>query len=108
MAEPALTDVFPGTTQTATTITIPKSVFPLLTPLAVNTGDQIAVALLLRLRSFYTSERRTSDPDTSITGALGTPSIDINFETGTNFMVRPIEFNLYSTLSLPELDPDSY
>lgn len=108
MAEPTLAQIFPGATQTATTITIPKTAFPLLGALAENRGDSIAVAILLRLKDFYTADKRATDPDVSIIGRLNSPAIDINFETGANYIDRPIEFSLYSTLSLPELDPDSY
>lgn len=50
---PTLSEVFPGATQTGTSITIPKSALPTLTPTANNGGDALVVGLLLALVSVY-------------------------------------------------------
>lgn len=50
---PSIAEVFPGATQTATAITIPKSALPTLTPTANNGGDALVVGLLLALVQAY-------------------------------------------------------
>ena len=50
---PNLSEVFPGATQTATAITIPKAALPTLTPTADNGGDALVVGLLLALVQAY-------------------------------------------------------
>lgn len=54
MSHLSFTDVFgANATQDATTITILKSDFPALTPLANNNGEQILLAILLNLHKFF-------------------------------------------------------
>ena len=108
MAEAALTEIFPGATQDLNSVTIPKSSLATLTAASVNKGDAISAALLISLKNFYTAERRTAEPLTSIVAEVGRPSVDINFESGLNYLNRPLEFSLYSELNLPDLDADSY
>lgn len=108
MAEAALTEIFPGATQNLTSITLPKSALLTLTAQEENRGDSISAAILISLKNFYTQERRTADPLISIVAEEGRPSVDINFESGLNYLNRPIEFSLYSELNLPSLDADSY
>ena len=50
-----LSEVFPGATQTATAITIPKAALPTLTPTADNGGDALVVGMLLALVQVYQS-----------------------------------------------------
>jgi len=67
MPEPTINDIFgAGATQTATSITILKADLPTLTAAAVNRGDQMFVALILRAQANLTVAARNLDLDRSI------------------------------------------
>lgn len=51
-----ISDIFPGATQTVSTITIPKAALPSLTAQAANGGDAIVAGLLLALRACYQAQ----------------------------------------------------
>lgn len=51
-----ISDIFPGATQTVSTVTIPKAALPSLTAQAANGGDAIVAGLLLALRSCYQAQ----------------------------------------------------
>lgn len=51
-----LADIFPGATQTVSTVTIPKAALPSLTAQAANGGDAIVAGLLLALRACYQAQ----------------------------------------------------
>jgi hypothetical protein len=118
MAEITLTELFPGATQDLTTITIPKSAFTGLTPLAVNKGDQILAAILIRSLTVYPLTKRGGNPTAtppvaadlavSITVELGQRSIATDFETGTEYQEQGITARLYKLLPSSTLDPDDY
>ena len=108
MAELPLSDIFPGSTQNEISITIPKAALATLVAKKGNRGDSIIAAMLITLKDFYTQERRDANPDASIVANLGRVGVDTNFDSGLNYVIRPIEFSLYSELSLPELDAESY
>lgn len=108
--EPTLNDIFPGALQDINEIIIPKTALAAagLSIAETNAADRIVVAILILLKDFYTEARRTANPDTSIVAVANAPNVDINYNTGINYLNRPIEFLLYSPLTLPDLDPDSY
>lgn len=108
--EPTLSDIFPGALQDINEIIIPKTALAAagLSVTETNAADRIVVAILILLKDFYTEARRTANPNASIVGVESTPNVDINFDSGINYLNRPIEFSLYSPLALPDLDPDSY
>lgn len=91
MAEPTIQDVFgAGATQTATAITILKSDLPTLTPAAVNRGEQMFMAIILKAQSDLTTAARDLDLDRSI-------SIEPSFDQVTSRTVGGVTNNYYQT-----------
>lgn len=108
MPVPTLQDVFPGATQTAAAITIPKASLPTLTAAADNNGQQIFVGLILAAAKVLTTAARDADPD---------KKVEITYDGQTIFSIagstnldRQDTFTtiLHKTVSRAEVDSDDY
>lgn len=118
MDELTLDELFPGATQDATTVTIPKSALSRLTALAVNTADQIFAGINARGLEVYPIIKRDGDStatppvvgnkNVSIVVQLGSRSISQDFETGTEYQEQTITINFYKLLPSSNFDPDDY
>lgn len=108
MPKATLTDIFPGATQTATTITIPKSALTSsgLAPLAENTGGQLLSAMAKKASEYMTQTRFDSDSEQTIVVEVGTDQTTFR---GTDRVVQtPITINCYKAAPATVLDPDDY
>lgn len=118
MAEITLTQLFPGATQDATSVTIPKSALTGLTAIASNKADQIWAGLTARATSVYTPIKRNGDSlatpavagdkDVSVTAKLDGRLISQDFETGIEYEEQTITLKFYKLLPSSNFDPDDY
>lgn len=106
--EPTLEDIFgAGTTQTATTISIPKANLTGLTVLAVNTGEQLAAGLALRMEQGLKETTFSTNINQNIYVTRGSNFNTFRGENNTNYTVRQLIFN-FSELDEGDIDPDKY
>lgn len=103
MAEIALTDLFPGATQTSTSITIPKAALPTLTPLAENKTEVLVAAIMIRLSQVFTQEAREADLDRSIVVERGADRIDRAF-TATGVEIQSLARELSAQFFEPYVE----
>lgn len=111
MAELALTDLFPGATQTSTSITIPKAALPTLTPMGDNKTEILIAAIAIRLSQVFTQAARDADPDRSIVVEQGAPRIDRVFSaTGeeTQYLARELAIQFFEPYTPQPWDADAY
>lgn len=111
MAELNLAELFPGATQTSTTITIPKSALPTLTALAENRAEALFAAMVIRANEVFTTTARDADPTRSISVERDSPRIDRVFSsTGeeSNYLVRTLSVNFYEPYTDTPWDADNY
>lgn len=108
MAEPTLQQVFgTGTTQDATTLTIPKAVLPGLTASANNTAESLLVGILLAAKSYLTATNQESNADQSITIADGfIPSFVIRGEQ--QYRQDTFTVAMDKAAGSTTIDPDDY
>lgn len=106
--EPTVEDIFgAGTTQTATTISIPKANLPGLTVLAANTGEQLAAGLALRMEQGLTQTNFDSNINQNIYVSRGSNFTTFRGENNANYTVRQLVFN-FAELDEGDIDPDKY
>lgn len=108
MADPTLQDLFPGATQTADAITIPKAAFSRLTPRADNSAQELFVALTLRASEFFTPAARDADPDRKIEVTYDGQSIFT--VAGSTELDRQDTYTtiLHKAVARADVDPDDY
>lgn len=111
MAEIALTDLFPGATQTSTELRIPKAALPTLTPLADNKTEILVAAIVIRLSEVFTEAAREADVDRSIVVEQGAPRIDRTFSPSgvqSNWLVRELAVQFFESYVEQPWDADAY
>ena len=111
MAEPTLQDYFgAGATQTATTITILKSDLAGegLTPLAENTGDQLAVAMVRKMKNYATEANFTANIDQSTIVTKGTPTLTYRGEENTAYTQSPYVISFAKPVGDDDVNPMDY
>lgn len=121
MPKPTLADVFPGATQTATEIIIPKAALRKLTPKAVNTGGGICSGFVDEMTDFFTPTRRGGDSnavpavpadlDVPIIAELGRVSTDTNYDDNNNPIysdVQEVVVSFFRPRAGANFDPDDY
>jgi hypothetical protein len=111
MPELSLTQVFgAGTTENATTLTIPKSNLGGVIPAATNPADSLAAGLIIRLNSVYTQAARAANPDQSLVvslNALPSTAINLTVSPPQNLLVYRFNCEIYSPFDVTPLDPNS-
>jgi hypothetical protein len=110
LAEPTLQDIFGvGATQTATTITILKADLPM-TAAAVNRGEQILAATIIKASDKLTTANFASNPDQSISiepGYNQTVYRSINNNQIENLRI-PLTINFSKLQQTAGVTPDDY
>lgn len=109
MAEPTLADIFGvGATQDASTITIPKSSLPRLTPSANNTAESLLVGIVLKAQTVLTQTSFDANTDQSIYVSSGFPSFTNRGANSTQYRVDQLIINLAKIDASSTIDPDDY
>lgn len=111
MAEKTLQDYFgANATQTATTITIYKSDLANedLTPLAENTGDQIAVAVVRMMKNGATETGFNANIDQSTIVSKGLSRITYRGTNNTPYTQTPYEISFSKPMGDDDVNPMDY
>jgi len=111
--EPGLTDIYgANATQSSTQLVIAKGDLTGLTASATNTAESLLVALLLKAMTTLTPANQATNPDQSITVAVGTPTLTTEFDattqTSTQYKETPITVTLRKPYTDTGIDPDDY
>ncbi|MEJ1932389.1 hypothetical protein WDZ92_19305 [Nostoc sp. NIES-2111] len=110
--EPTLEQVFgAGTTQDATSITIPKSNLPGLTASSSNSAESLLTGILKRTSVNLTETNRDSNINQSVIVDLSaTPSFTTrtNGNTTETYIRNTISVELDKAYGTVEIDPDDY
>jgi hypothetical protein len=110
MAERTLSEIFPGATQTAESLVIPKSALASLTPLSENRADSLIAAFLIQLKAVLGGDTFGADPDHSI---VVSPTIYERIEPDEadrtkNWLNREITITLRKPHTASPFDADDY
>lgn len=121
MPQPTITDVFPGATQTATQITIPKAALLGLTANANNTGGGVVAGLIAAMLAYYTPTRRggnlnaipavPADLDVSAICELGRVSTETQYGANNEAIYsdeQEISLRFFRPRAGASFDPDDY
>lgn len=121
MAQPTLTDVFPGATQNSTGVTIPWSAMPGITASATNNADKTIAGITAAALAYYTPARRdgnsaavpptTGDTDVSLIVEMGRVNISSSYDAQNNrtdFDEQTVEYRFFKPRSTAGFDPDDY
>jgi hypothetical protein len=108
MTEPTLQQVFGASaTQDATTLTITKADLTGLTASSTNRAEALLAAILIKAKSYLTSDNQTSNADQSITIADGfVPSYTVR--DSIQYRQDDITVSLQKPAGSLALDPDDY
>lgn len=109
MAEPTVEQLFGvGTTQTATTLTIPKSGLTALglTPSATNTAESLLAAILKLCQASLSPTKAAGNPDQSIT--ISDSPASLVAVGSTTFYRKNILISFGAVTNTAGITPDDY
>ena len=111
MAEPTLQMIFgTGTTQTATTLTIPKAALEEvgLTAEENNRPEQLLAAILLKLKASLTEKNQETNPEQNITVVEDSFYEQLVDRNDKKYRQKTLTIHLQREEPLAPIDPDDY
>jgi hypothetical protein len=105
MAEPTLEQVFgPGTTEDASTVTIPKANLPGLTPAANNRAESVFLGIVQRGETYLNSLAFAANPDQSL--IVGYAGRDLTSRDGNDQVRHNYFLSAYVPTPISAVTPD--
>ena len=108
MTSYSLDMVFPGATQDANSVTIPKGSLATLVPSGTNSAEAIIAAFTKTSRDFYTVSRREADPGVLVSAPLSNRYLASNNQGQFNQLVWNLGLEFYFPFDAPAFDANVF